>query len=173
MEVQTVDLSDLKIAYPNIDFNHLIPLIDADKSSYFIAEKLNISQSTATRLIRKIRIKTGTLKEFVNDRSDILASLHKQSINIQERVYTYYECMDEKDFIDLKDQTKIGLLHTAGINANNVHAQERLERGKSTENIVNLSLIADINNLLEQLKQPSENSVNTELSTSYPQDVDK
>ena len=144
------DLNDLKIRYPKIDFDIFQTLIDDGYSSYKIAKQFSLPQKTAWRIIQKIRHRSSNLNHFKDNRSNYLASIHSKSILLQDRIYDHFIDMSDDVFNRLTSDTKRALLHTTGINANNIYNQERLEGDLSTSNTSVLDLVEERKRVLEE-----------------------
>lgn len=100
-------LPDLQRRHPSIDFDHLQALVNADFSTYEIADKLGISQPMAWRLTKEINNLNQQLTQFKDNKLDFFAGLQLKSIRFQEMLIDYFQ--QDSSFRELKPKEKIML----------------------------------------------------------------
>ena len=97
-----------------------------------IAKITGVASSTVYRFLSQTIPEREALEHFKAGRADVFASLSLKSLELQEKIV---ETFDDRIISALTPSQKSGLLMTLNVQAGTLFDKERLERGKSTNNI--------------------------------------
>lgn len=102
-----------------------------------IARNANVSASTITRFLDRMKPYLTTVDQLHRTRADHLAVIHGKSLDVQERVISeILRRIDDKDVLEAMTPTiLLNILKGVGQNASYVHDRLRLERGETTSNL--------------------------------------
>lgn len=107
-----------------------------------IADKLDVNVSTVWRYLESLKREKREIDEFRANRADAFAQLQAKAIGIQHKII---DSLMDKDgvLIALTPSQKSGLLGSLNAVAGTIYDKERLETGKSTENVSLLTRMLD------------------------------
>lgn len=115
-----------------IDRQKVLELAEQGLSTPDIAKHQGVSPSTIFRFLQAIEPERQAVETFKTHRGDVFARLGAKSLAVQEMIV---DSLDEAVIRTLKPHEKSGLLHSLNIQAGTLFDKERLERGKTTENL--------------------------------------
>lgn len=115
-----------------LDRAKVVALAEQGMSTADIAQHQGVAPSTVFRFLQQTKPERQALEVFKKERGDVFARLAAKSLDLQERVLDTY---DNRLIAALKPHEKGSLLHALNIQAGTLYDKERLERGKSTENV--------------------------------------
>lgn len=125
-----------------IDDAVVLSLSEEGYSTYQIADYLGVNQSTVYRRLQRLIHKHGALKTYKDKRADVLAYQQATEAEIQSKLLAHLEV--DKNLAALSESQKIAWYQTLNISKGTNYDKERLERGKSTENINVQAVIDDV-----------------------------
>lgn len=97
-----------------------------------IAALQGVATSTVRRFMERMKPEQAAVEEFKNGRADVLARIQSKSLDLQERII---DTMDDGVVAALLPHQKSGLLQALNAQAGTLFDKERLERGKTTQNV--------------------------------------
>jgi IS30 family transposase len=97
-----------------------------------IAQLQGVAASTVRRFMDRMKPEQAAVEEFKNGRADVLARIQGKSLELQERIL---ESIDDRLLNALTPHQKSGLLLSTNTVFGTTYDKERLERGKSTQNV--------------------------------------
>lgn len=115
-----------------LDRKKAVELAEQGLSTADIAQHQKVAPSTIYRFLRQSMPEREALEHFKAGRANVFASLSLKSLELQEKIV---ETFDDRIISALTPSQKSGLLMTLNVQAGTLFDKERLERGKSTNNI--------------------------------------
>ena len=115
-----------------LDRAKVLELAEQGLKTADIAKHQGVAPSTIFRFLEQTMPERQALEVFKKERGDVFARLAAKSLDLQERVVDTY---DERLIAALKPHEKGALIHALNIQAGTLYDKERLERGKSTQNL--------------------------------------
>jgi hypothetical protein len=97
-----------------------------------IATHQGVASSTVWRFLDRTKPQQEALERFKTGRADVLADVQAKSLDVQVRLLNQ---MDDGFLSTLTPHAKNGLLQSVNTVFGTVYDKERLERGKSTQNV--------------------------------------
>ncbi len=97
-----------------------------------IATLQGVAPSTVRRFMDRMKPELAAVEEFKNGRADVLARIQGKSLDLQERII---DSMDDRVLDALTPHQKSGLLISTNTIFGTTYDKERLEKGKSTNNV--------------------------------------
>ena len=97
-----------------------------------IAGLQGVATSTVRRFLDRMKPEQAAVEEFKTCRADSLARIQGKALDLQERII---DSMDDRVLGTLTPHSKNGLLQSVNTIFGTAFDKERLERGKSTQNI--------------------------------------
>jgi hypothetical protein len=98
-----------------------------------IATQQGVTYQAVWQFFLKTKPQRQALDEFKIQRADLLANFQAKCLDLQTRILNSYD--DDAILLTLKPSEKTGLLMALNASAGTSFDKERLERGKSTENV--------------------------------------
>lgn len=99
-----------------------------------IAAKLGVNVSTVYRFLDRTLPEFAALEAFKQHRANVFADLQQQSIDLQQQVIKSFRD-GNGNLIALTPQQKSHLLQSLNAVSGTIYDKERLESGKSTQNV--------------------------------------
>lgn len=103
-----------------------------------IAKAQGVNPSTIWRFLSKLKLNKSSVDTFRANRADIFAELQGDAIDLQKRVIASF---DDGILSALKPSEKTGLMMSLNAVTGTIYDKERLETGKSTQNVSSLTRI--------------------------------
>ena len=128
-----------------------------------IAGLQGVATSTVRRFLERMEPERAAVEEFKSGRADALARIQGKSLDLQERII---DSMTDHVLETLAPHQKNGLLMSVNTVFGTAFDKERLERGKSTQNIGLIAkMMGDSLSRIGNGTKPDEQAAEAEATT--------
>lgn len=118
--------------YTRLNQDKAIELAKTGLGSTTIAAVLNVAPSTVWRFLQTIDLEQQQLKQYVSRRTEVFQVLQAKGLDLQTRLI---DSFDDGILGAMKPSEKSNLLHAVNTVVGTIYDKERLESGKSTQNV--------------------------------------
>lgn len=115
-----------------LDRQKVLALHEQGLSIVDIAKHQQVDRSAVWRFLHSTEPERRALEQFKQNRADVFAKLQAKNLDVQERIL---DTLDEGVVNALTPHQKTGLLMSLNSQFGTIYDKERLETGKSTENV--------------------------------------
>jgi len=118
-----------------------------------IAKHQDVNHSTVWRFLKQSNIVAKDINYYKSHRSEILSILQCNDLELHTRLVKSYLDRNEDSINAMGDQAKIGLINVLNNSFGTKYDKERLEEGKSTQNIAYADIIKAQDRIKSELEE--------------------
>ncbi len=133
------------------DHDIVLSMTEYGYSTYQIAKKLGVNQSSIWKTLRRLKLKGGVLKDFKKNRADHLAQDQLEATEIQAKLKGHL--FNEDNIKALPEAKKVEWFRTLQLAKSIDYDKERLELGKSTQVVDYHALATSSDDIKARLKE--------------------